>query len=227
MISTMNGLYINRVDAGRQLAVHLESYCNDPDTIVLGLPRGGIPVAYEVAQAIGAPLDALVVRKLGHPLQPELAIGAIASGGVRYDNERVIEEANVDQQTIEQVEAAELEELKRRELVYRGHRLFPDLSGKCVIIVDDGLATGSTMRAALLAVKKQNAKRTVVAVPLAPPATVTALRQLADDVVCPMTPANFYAIGQFYAEFSPTSDNEVTQLLNRAAELMTASDRES
>jgi predicted phosphoribosyltransferase len=205
--------YKNRIDAGRALAEQLENYQGDPQVIVLGLPRGGVVVAAEVARQLGAPLDILVVRKLGHPLQRELAIGAIATGGIRVENEEVIRETGVDESSLARIEAEERTELLRREAAYRGQRPAPDLQGKCVILVDDGLATGSTMHAALLAVRAQRAQRVVVAVPVAPTRTWERFRRLADAVVCPMVRDDFMAIGEFYEEFLPTPDDEVQRLL--------------
>ena len=208
----MNQLYQDRIDAGRRLASLLLHYRDRNDVIVLGLPRGGIPVGYEIAQVLHAPLDAMLVRKLGHPMQPEFAIGAIASGGIRVMNENV--ESRVDPTTISQVERAEREELLRRQQAYRGTRPFPSLLGKTVILVDDGLATGSTMKAAIHATRVQKPARLVVAVPVAPPNSLDELRALADEVVCPMNPRDFYAIGQFYESFLPTSDERVKRLLD-------------
>jgi putative phosphoribosyl transferase len=211
----MNTRYRDRVDAGRQLARHLAAYRNAEDTIVLGLPRGGVPVASEVAHAINVPLDILLVRKLGHPRQPELAIGAIASGGVRVLNERL--SSVIDEATISAVETVELRELQRRETAYRGDRPLPRLTGKRVIVVDDGLATGSTMQAAIMAIRQQRPSSVIVAVPVAPPETVAELERFADEVICPLTPDFFMAIGQFYDSFTQTSDDQVRDLLEQAS----------
>jgi putative phosphoribosyl transferase len=202
----------NRIDAGRQLADALADYRGRTDLLVLGLPRGGVPVAFEIAQALGADLDVLIVRKLGYPGQEELAMGAIASGGIRVLNEAM----GVSEAIIEEVTKRELEELHRRERAYRGERPFPKLEGRTVILVDDGLATGATMRAAVAAVRQRNPEEIVVAVPVAPEGTVSQLREEADDVVCLLTPEMFFGIGQFYDDFSQTTDDVVEGLLERA-----------
>ncbi|MDQ2932120.1 MAG: phosphoribosyltransferase [Gemmatimonadota bacterium] len=206
----------DRHDAGRRLAVELHAYANRPDVIVLALPRGGVPVGFEVATALGAPLDVFVVRKLGLPWEEEVAMGAIASGGVRVLDSDLIRAARVSEAEVERVTAIERAELARREQKYRGERPFPDLSGKTVILVDDGLATGSTMRAGVAALRQEGPSRVVVAVPVAAPATCNALREIADEIVCAMTPEPFRAVGYWYHDFSQTSDEEVQELLDRA-----------
>jgi putative phosphoribosyl transferase len=206
----------DRHDAGRQLAVELHAYANRPDVIVLALPRGGVPVGFEVATALGAPLDVFVVRKLGLPWEKEVAMGAIASGGVRVLDADLIRAARVSEAEVEQVTAIERAEVVRRERQYRGERPFPDLSGKTVILVDDGLATGSTMRAGVAALRQKGPSRVVVAVPVAAPATCNAIRDIADEIVCAMTPEPFRAVGYWYHDFSQTSDEEVQELLDRA-----------
>lgn len=206
----------DRHDAGRRLAVELHAYANRPDVIVLALPRGGVPVGFEVATALGAPLDVFVVRKLGLPWEEEVAMGAIASGGVRVLDSDLIRAARVSEAEVERVTAIERAELARRERKYRGERPFPDLSGKTVILVDDGLATGSTMRAGVAALRQEGPSRVVVAVPVAAPATCNALREIADEIVCAMTPEPFRAVGYWYHDFSQTSDEEVQELLDRA-----------
>jgi putative phosphoribosyl transferase len=206
----------NRVDAGQRLAEHLSSYADQDEVIVLALPRGGVPVGYEVAAALNAPLDVFIVRKLGIPWHEELAMGALASGGVRILDEDLIRVARVSDQQIERVTAAELEELKRRERQYRGDLPFPSLTGKTVILVDDGLATGSTMRAAVAALRKEGPSRIVVGVPVAAPDTCNAFRDIADDIVCAETPEPFQAVGLWYEDFSQTTDTEVHDLLERA-----------
>jgi len=183
---------------------------------VLALPRGGVPVGFEVATALGAPLDVFVVRKLGLPWEEELAMGAIASGGVRVLDSDLIRAARVSEAEVERVTAIERAELARRERQYRGERPFPDLRGKTVILVDDGLATGSTMRAGVAALRQEGPSRVVVAVPVAAPATGNAFRDIADEVVCAMTPEPFRAVGSWYHDFSQTSDEEVQELLDRA-----------
>ena len=208
--------YQDRHDAGRRLAVELHAYANRPDVIVLALPRGGVPVGFEVAAALGAPLDVFVVRKLGVPWEEEVAMGAIASGGVRVLDSDLIRAARVSEAEVERVTAIERAELARRERQYRGERPFPDLSGKTVILIDDGLATGSTMRAAVAALRQEGPSRVVAAVPVAAPATCNALRDIADEIVCAMTPEPFRAVGYWYHDFSQTSDEEVQELLDRA-----------
>ncbi|GIW73257.1 MAG: phosphoribosyltransferase [Planctomycetota bacterium] len=204
----------DRTEAGRVLAEAMASYAGRPDLLVLGLPRGGVVVAYEVARALGAPLDVLIVRKLGRPGQEELAMGAIASGGIRVMNPQVA--AWVPPSEIEAVIEREAQELRRRELAYRGDRPPPELAGRSLVLVDDGLATGATMRAAVQAVRQRAPAEVVVAVPVAPPDTVALLATEADAVVCPATPEPFFGIGQWYEDFSQTTDAEVRELLARA-----------
>jgi len=213
----IEGRFRDRIDAGRQLAERLSSYAGRPDVIVLGLPRGGIPVACEVARALGAPLDVFVVRKLGWPMQPELAMGAIASGGVLVLNEDVIEMVGAGPELIESVAEEERRELARREREYRGDRPPPPIRGRTVILVDDGLATGSTMRAAARAVRKQDPARLVIAVPVGAPETCESLRAEADEVVCVLQPPFFQAVGLWYDRFEQTTDAEVRRLLEDAA----------
>ncbi|MGQ0562669.1 MAG: phosphoribosyltransferase [Gemmatimonadota bacterium] len=211
----MKNRFRNRSDAGRRLGAALAKYATRDDVIVLGLPRGGVPVAFEVANAIGAPLDVFVVRKLGLPGHEELAMGAIASGGVRLLNEEVVGMYHVSDRDLERVTRQEQQELERREKQYRGEQPFPGLEGKTVVIVDDGLATGSTMRAAVEALRKRGAARIVVAVPVAAPETCEALATVADEIVCAETPEPFYAVGLWYEDFSQTSDEEVHDILER------------
>ena len=206
----------NRRDAGRRLAAELRTYANRSDVIVLALPRGGVPVGYEVATALDVPLDVFVVRKLGLPWHEELAMGALASGGVRILDDDLIRVARVSAEDIERVTAAEQIELERRERRYRGDRPFPDLTGKTVLLVDDGLATGSTMRAAVAALRQEVPRSIVVAVPVAAPATCDAFRDIADDIVCAVTPEPFRAVGLWYDDFSQTTDEEVHELLIQA-----------
>jgi putative phosphoribosyl transferase len=212
----------DRYAAGRQLAAKLVAYANRPDVVVLALPRGGVPVGYEVARALGAPLDVFVVRKLGLPWNEELAMGAIASGGVRVLDPDLIRFARVSEDEVQRITAAEQAELERRERRYRGDRPFPDLRGKTVILVDDGLATGSTMRAAVAALRQEGPSRVVVAVPVAAPETCGALRDVADEVVCTFTPEPFRGVGLWYDDFSQTTDDEVQELLERARRSSTA-----
>jgi putative phosphoribosyl transferase len=212
----MPALFRDRHAAGRLLAEKLGAYANRPDVVVLALPRGGVPVGYEVARALGAPLDVFVVRKLGLPWNEELAMGAIASGGVRVLDPELIRFARVTEDDVQRITAAAQAELERRERRYRGDRPFPDLHGKTVILVDDGLATGSTMRAAVAALRQEGPSRVVVAVPVAAPETCGALRDVADEVVCAFTPDPFRGVGLWYDDFSQTSDDEVQELLERA-----------
>ena len=206
----------DRADAGRALAADLAPYAGRPDLLVLALPRGGVPVAYEVARALGAPLDVFLVRKLGLPGHEEFAMGAIASGGIRLINEDVVREFGVTDAEIAAVAAAEEQELERRERQYRRDRPPPAIAGRTVILVDDGLATGSTMRAAVLALRQDNPAHIIIAVPVAAAETCDELRALVDDIVCPETPSPFYAVGLWYEDFSQTSDEEVQDLLNRS-----------
>jgi len=207
--------YADRADAGRQLAERLMTY-RGQDVLVLGLPRGGVPVAYEVADALDAPLDVLVVRKLGVPSQPELAFGAIGEDGARVLNERVLQHVLVSGAEIAQVESAQRAELQRRVERYRGGREQLPLRDRVVLIVDDGFATGSTARAACLVARAQGAATVVLAAPIGSADTVAELRHYADDVVCLGAPAYFHAVGQGYRDFTQTSDAEVCELLARA-----------
>jgi len=211
-------LFRNRVEAGRQLAAKLMAYADRPDVLVLALPRGGVPVAYEVARALDAPLDVFLVRKLGLPGQEELAMGAIATGGVRVLNEDVVRALDLPDEVIDEVTAREQQELKRRERMYRGDRPPPDVRGRTVILVDDGLATGSTMRAAVAALRQMQPACIIVAVPVGAPETCAELQDEADEVVCARAPEPFYAVGVWYGDFSQTTDEEVRDLLERAAE---------
>ena len=213
----MPPIFRDRRDAGRCLAAELTNYADQNDVLVLALPRGGVPVAYEVARALHAPLDVFMVRKLGVPGYEELAMGAIATGGVRVLDEELVRMLYLPRDVIERVTAIEMTELERRERQYRGDRPAPDVRGRTVILIDDGLATGSTMRAAIAALKREGAKRIVVAVPVAPPETCEALRVQVDDVVCAVTPELFRAVGLWYGDFSQTTDEEVRDLLARAA----------
>ena len=203
----------DRADAGRRLAEKLAPYANRQDVLVLALPRGGVPVAFEVARSLGAPLDVFVVRKLGVPGHAELAMGAVATGGVRVLNEEIVHGLGIPDQVIDAVAARELQELSRRERLYRNGRAAPDVNHKTVILVDDGLATGATMRAAVQALKQQHPDRIIVAVPTASADTCEALRAEADDVVCAATPEPFLAVGYWYDNFAQTTDAEVRDLL--------------
>jgi putative phosphoribosyl transferase len=213
----MRETFHNRADAGRQLAEKLLNYAGRNDVQVLALPRGGVPVAYEVAKRLGAPLDVFIVRKLGVPGYAELAMGAIASGGTYVLNSDVVRALPNAESLIESVITMESAEIERRERTYRGDRPAPELRGRIVILVDDGLATGATMRAAVEALRQSGAARIVVAVPVGPPETCRELEALVDEAVCAIAPEFFHGVGQFYEDFSQTSDDEVRELLARAA----------
>jgi len=213
----MERAFPNRAEAGRQLVEKLEKYAGRDDVIVLGLPRGGVPVAYEVAKRLRASLDVFVVRKLGVPGFEELAAGAIASGGVRVLNEDVMRTIPYADAAIEAVTIKETAELQRREQIYRDGRPAPELRDRIVILVDDGLATGATMRAAVKALRESGAAKIVVAVPVGPPDTCREIAEEADETICLSTPEFFQAVGQYYEDFSQTSDANVRELLARAA----------
>jgi predicted phosphoribosyltransferase len=207
--------FADRFDAGCRLAAKLKSYVGRSDLLVLALPRGGVPVAYEVARALNAPLDIMIVRKLGVPGQEELAMGAIGSGGVRVLNDHVVESMEISNEAIERVAAREQRELARREQLYRGGCPPFDAKGRTVIIVDDGIATGSTIRAAAKGLRKMGPARIIIAVPVAPASTVRQLEQEVDEVVCLTTPNPFFAIGESYGDFSQVGDDEVRALLRK------------
>ena len=209
-------LFANRREAGRILASLLMNYTDRDDVLVLALPRGGVPVGFEVAQALRAPLDVFIVRKLGVPGHDELAMGAIATGGVRVLNDDVVMSLELEPEVIDTVAAREEKELARRERLYRGARPAPDVHGRTVILVDDGLATGSTMRAAVAALRKQRLARIVVAVPVAAPETCEEFKAEVDEVVCAATPRMFNGVGRWYEDFSQTTDAEVHELLAQA-----------
>ena len=212
----MKNLFRDRVEAGRLLAAELSEHANRKDVIVLGLPRGGVVVAYEVARQLNSPLDVFVVRKLGVPGYRELAMGAIATGGVRVLNQHIVQEQGISQEMIDAVSAEEEQELRRRELAYRGHGAPPEIRGKTIILVDDGMATGSTMLAAVQALRAQHPAHLVVAVPTAAPSSFREIGRQADEMIALMTPRDFNAVGQWYENFSQTTDAEVTRLLERA-----------
>ena len=212
----MVAIFQNRMDAGRLLARKLTAYANRPDVLVLGLPRGGVPVAFEVAKALNLPLDVFVVRKLGLPGQEELAMGAIATGGVRVLNDEVVKAWRIPDKIVEEVTREETEELERRELLYRGDRPALDVGGHTVILVDDGIATGMTMFAAIAALQQQGPERIIVAVPVAATETCAELREKVTEVVCLMMPSEFYAISLWYKDFSQTSNEEVRDLLKQS-----------
>ena len=212
----MEGIFPNRAEAGRRLAERLSAYCGRDDAIVLGLPRGGVPVAYEVARQLGLPLDVFVVRKLGVPGDEELAMGAIASGNVSVLNGEVVRALPEAEEILEMVIAREKIELQRRETRYRQDRPAPDLRGRVVILVDDGLATGATMRAATAALRKQGVAKIVVAVPVGAPETCLEIESEVDETICAIMPAFFHGVGQFYEDYSQTTDEEVRELLAKA-----------
>lgn len=210
----MEQLFMDRRDAGRQLARALSAYGARNEVLVLALPRGGVPVGYEVAKALGAEFDVIIVRKLGVPHHPELAMGAIASGGAVYMNRFVIENSGISQWQVNAVRAVEEEELARREKKYRGERSPPLIRGKTIILVDDGIATGATMHAALMALRTKNPERIVVAVPVAPNEAVGLFAEDADQFVCLHSPDRFMSVGEFYTVFDQTTDREVHELLS-------------
>jgi predicted phosphoribosyltransferase len=212
-------MFSDRREAGRVLASHLQRYAGRPDVVVLALPRGGVPVAFEVAQALGAPLDVFVVRKLGVPGHEEVALGAIASGGVRVVSDDLLRRLGISKETLEGLVAREEAELHRRETTYRGSRPRVPIAGRTVILVDDGLATGASMKAAVAALRREGPARIVVAVPVAAAEACDEFRQDVEDVVCAATPEPFMAVGAWYEDFSQTSDTEVRRLLEEAAAL--------
>ncbi|OPG03803.1 phosphoribosyltransferase [Microbispora sp. GKU 823] len=211
-------MFVDRRDAGLRLGERLRGLPGTEDAVVLGLPRGGVPVAFQVARALGAPLDVIVVRKLGVPYQPELGFGAIGEGGVRVVNPDVVRLANITRAEMAEVERRERAELERRARRFRGGREPVDLAGRTVIVVDDGIATGGTARAACQVARAHGASRVVLAVPVGAPETIASLRRDADEVVCLDTPDHFYAIGAWYDDFTQTSDEDVVDCLRRAAE---------
>jgi putative phosphoribosyl transferase len=211
--------FADRNAAGRELAERLSRYAGHDDVVVLGLPRGGVPVAYEVARALGAPLDVFVVRKLGVPGHEELAMGAIASGDVRVLNDDVVAATGIDQHEIEAVADREHVELERRERAYRGDRDPIDVEGQTAIVVDDGLATGATMRAAVKALRERHVGKVVVAVPTASPETCAEVGKTVEEIVCARTPERFMAVGIWYRDFTPTTDDDVRRLLEDASSL--------
>src|SRR4051812_23541073 len=220
-IEVQSMIYRDRIDGGKQLAGRLADYADRDDVLVLALPRGGVPVAYEVAKGLRAPLDIFLVRKLGVPGHEELAMGAISTGGVRVINADVVDYLRIPARVVDAVVDTELRELERRERLYRGARAEPDVSGKTVILVDDGLATGSTMRAAVEALRQQNPARIVVAVPVSAPQTCDAYRMGVDEIICVQTPEPFRGVGMWYRDFSQTTDEEVREILTRSESLNT------
>ena len=213
-------LYRDRFDAGKRLAGRLGAYAHRQDVLVLALPRGGVPVAFEVAKALNAPLDVFLVRKLGVPGREELAMGALASGGICVLNEDVISTLRISDQVINRVREQEQRELIRRERLYRDDRPAPEVSGCVVMLIDDGLATGASMRSAAIALRQRGPDRLMIAVPVASPSACFDLRGEVDEIVCALTPEPFYGVGYWYENFSQTSDQEVYDLLDRAAREM-------
>lgn len=209
--------YANRKQAGHALANLLKKYTGHQDTLVLALPRGGVPVAYEMAMKLALPLDVFIVRKLGVPGHAEFAMGAIASGGVVVFNEDIVNSLQIKPAAINKILEAEEHELVRRELVYRGNKPYPELQGKTIILVDDGIATGYTMRAAVAALQQKNPAYIIIAVPVAARSTCHEMAQLVDEILCPLQPVNFYAVGLWYDDFSQTSDDEVIQLMRKSS----------
>jgi putative phosphoribosyl transferase len=220
-VSKIAKRFKNRTDAGQQLASLLTKYANRSDVLVLGLPRGGVPVAFEVAKALNAPLDICLVRKLGVPGHKELAMGAIASGGVRVLNYDVVSWLSISGKVIDEVAVKEQRELERRDHAYRGNCPEPDIQNRIIILVDDGIATASTMRAAIAILQQQQPQEIVVAVPVAPLQTYQELKTEINNVVCVMTPEPFYAIALWYEDFEQTTDMEVRELLAKASALIT------
>lgn len=208
--------YANRKNAGEVLAVELRNYANRKDVIVLALPRGGVPVGFEIAKSLHVPLDVFLVRKLGVPGQSELAMGAIAMGNTRIFNQDIVTELNISKAAIEKIIDKEQQELKRRETVYRGHHAFPSLKDKTVILVDDGIATGATMRAAITALRQLRPASIVAAVPVAEKSMCEKMQSLVEHLICPMRLVDFRAVGEWYEDFSQTEDEEVRELLKKA-----------
>ncbi|MGH9740669.1 MAG: phosphoribosyltransferase [Candidatus Acidiferrales bacterium] len=214
----MGTIFADRADAGRQLAAKLEGYAGQPDVLVLGIPRGGVAVAFEVVQALGASMDVFLARKLGAPGQEELAFGALASGGVRVLDRDLIAELNISGAEIERITQSVKSELERRDSAYREGRPSLDVAGKTVVLVDDGIATGSSTMAAVQTLRQMRPAKLVLAVPVAPASNCKRLREQVDEIVCVSAPEKFYAIGQFYEDFTQVKDQEVIELLRRSAQ---------
>lgn len=212
--------YQNRQDAGSILASYLLEYKNSSHSIILALPRGGVPVAYQVAQILNLPLDVFLVRKLGFPGHEELALGALATGGTMVFNEELLNQITIDKKLIDSIIEKEQKELNRREKVYRGEKPFLELKDKNIILVDDGIATGATIKASIKALKKLQPKKIIIAVPVAALSTINEIKLLVDEVICPITPVNFIAVGKWYHDFNQTEDKEVIDLLQLQSEYM-------
>ena len=215
----MNARFKDRKEAGRILADKLSKYTNHPNAVVLALPRGGVPVAYEVAQELGLPLDVLIVRKLGVENHKELAMGAIASGGIRFLNRSVIESFRILPETLEAVERREALELMRRESIYRGNRSPIQVEGRIVILIDDGIATGSTMRVAIQLLRAQHVQKIIVATPAAPPSAKWEIEPLVDEFIAVVLPPDFYGVGQFYEDFAQMDDDTIYELVQMGAKI--------
>jgi putative phosphoribosyl transferase len=215
-------MFRNRTEAGQKLASKLQAYAGQPDVLVLALPRGGLPVGCEIARSLHAPVDVFAVRKLGVPWDPELAMGAVATGGVRVFDEETIRSLAIPREEVARIAAEQERELERRERAYRGDRVPPPIAGKKVILVDDGIATGSTVRAGVAALRKLEPARIVIAAPVAPRATCAMLRKLADEVVCAIEAEEFFAIGEWYEDFTQLSDKDVQRLLGNGSGLISA-----
>ncbi|MCU0567538.1 MAG: phosphoribosyltransferase [Oculatellaceae cyanobacterium Prado106] len=215
----MKQRFHDRTEAGKLLALRLTEYVNQPDVCVLGLPRGGVPIAYEIAQALNLPMDICLVRKLGVPGQPELAMGAIAPGGVMVLNHEIIRALNISRGAVMRVAAAEKRELERRDRAYRGDRNLLNVEGKTIILVDDGIATSSTLRAAIVTLRRQNPKAILVAVPVAAESACLSLRKMVNQIICLMMPEPLQSIGMWYVDFSQTSDREVQRLLRQTTQV--------
>lgn len=211
--------YVNREQAGSVLANYLKRYANKANALVLALPRGGVPVAYKISSTLNLPLDVFIVRKIGVPGYKELAMGAVAAGPTTVFNEHIIKEFNVTQEEIERVIQYEMQELKRREITYRNNHTFPSVKGKSIILVDDGMATGATMRVAITALKKLQAKEIIVAIPVASREAVEQIKQFATEVICPLMPEDFHAVGGYYENFPQTEDEEVKYLLTQSRQV--------
>ena len=212
-------IFNDRYEAGKVLAEYLKQYQNKPDVIVLALPRGGVPVAFEIAKSLNAPLDVFIVRKLGVPWHEELAMGAIASGGTVIFNDNIVQQLNITKPIINQVIDTEENELKRREIMYRGKRPFPNLKNKTIILVDDGIATGATMKVAIKGLREHSPAKIIVAAPVAALETYEEIEKLVDHIICPLVPTDFYAVAKWYVNFPQTSDEEVFDIMSKAKEI--------
>jgi putative phosphoribosyl transferase len=223
----METVFQNRREAGRQLAQELEEYAHRNNVIVLALPRGGVPVAFEIAQFLEVPMDILLVRKLGVPGHEELAMGAIASGGIQYIDQQMVEQLGVEESWVQEIANREQQKIDRQTRIFRDDLPLPEIRDQIVIVVDDGMATGSTMRAAVRALREQHPQKIVIAVPVTAPSSYLALRDEADEIVAVLIPQSFYAVGQWYNDFSQTSDEEVKELLEEARRRLESKTRDA